>query len=340
MTEPVIVPVPLADGFHDVDVASGAELAYSSVGALRASLAGAVRTKEAAWLQMKGLTLDDPRQHSALCTTLEQLGSTAIPATVVLDWSATSECSAEGMALFSVLGRRFCAGASRVIICAPASRAISTALIRSGLRESLPGAIWVPCAATGTVTFEPVARAAVFGPDANDSVDDFCDDLSAALKNLGAPRSTSRAVTGISHELLHNVLSHSDAMRAAAAALLFPRRRPRVLQIGLADDGVGIADSVLRQERHAWLGWFSDANVTQSVLRRRLSGRADTQEGAESGGGMARMVERLMGDAPARVLMRSGAALVAIERESPTRLLTSRLTFGTGTQFRVEVRLP
>jgi hypothetical protein len=315
-----------------------------SLSTLRASLAGSARTGATAWIRLGGLGIDDAAAHGALCTTIARFGLEppaveARPQLVVLDWSTVAECSAEGIAFFGTLAQRLTGSGVRVIAAEPGVGAIREILTDSGLRARCNGLEWVPCDACSRGAGRSVARAAVFNAAANESIDEFCDDLSETLVNLRVARDTSRAVTGTTFEMVHNVLSHAGAAHGVAAALLFPRRRPAVLQVGIADDGPGIAEAVLRHPRLRWLGWFSDAGVTASVLRGNLSGRGAEAGAEEGGGGLARAVKRMLRETESEVIVRSGAALVTLGSDDPERFSMRRLTYGTGTQIRIQFRL-
>jgi hypothetical protein len=315
---------------------------HQSLTSLRTSLAGPMRTGEAVWLRLGGLGLDDARSHGALCNCLERLGiggAEIPPGIVVLDWSVASDCSAEGLVFFAVLAKHLVDTGVQVFAAEPAVSGIAEVLAQSGFRSGCAGVEWVPCDACGGGAAHCGARGALFSTSPNESVDDFCDDLSATLKRLAVPRSVRCAIMGTAQEVLHNVLSHAEASHGAAAALIFPRRRPKVLQIGIADDGVGIAGTILRHPRHAWLGWFSDAQVTEAVLRDHRSVRgADTGE-EQGGGGLARLVKRLLAETPSSVILRSGSAFVTLRSQDPDHFHLRRLTYGTGTQFRLELPL-
>lgn len=261
------------------------------------------------------------------------------PQLVVLDWSTVEECTSEGVSFFVTLAQQLMGRGVRVIVTEPASQGIRGVLADSGLRVRCEGLEWVPCEVCGRSTVRSIARAAIFSRVQNESVDDFCDDLSAMLGELKAPRKTTLAVSGTTFEMLHNVLSHADASHGAATALLFPRRRPKILQVGIADNGLGIPEAVLRHPRHAWLAWFSDAEVAAAVLRGNLSGRGAESGADEGGGGLARAVKKLLSETSARLVLRSGTALITLQSSQPDHYVLRRLTYGTGTQIRLEVNL-
>lgn len=252
----------------------------------------------------------------------------------MLDWSGVLKCTAEGVAMFAVLERRLIAAGVKVFVCAPSAASVAHVMDQTGVRAACVSTEWIACECTGRITIESLARAAIFGPGTNDSVDTFSDDLASALHRPGLPRATTRAFMAVVHEVLHNVLSHSSADHAAAVALLFPSRHPAVAQVGVADDGIGISGHILAQPRHQWLGCFSDASVTETVLHEALSGRD-----SDTGGGMSFLVRRLLSDAESTVMVRSGSALLVLRNTAPGQYKKTALTFGGGTQFRIELRL-
>ncbi len=310
-----------------------------SAAELRVSLAHALRSGTAVWLRLDGASVDDAKLQSAFCRSLVRLGlggedPRGLPDVAVLDWSSVSSCTAEGVAMFVVLLRRITAAGMRVIVCAPGAPSVAHVINDTGVRAACASAQWIPYQCAGRATIKPLARAAIFAPGTNNTVDDFCDDLATALRQVGQARAAVRVVMSVVQEMLHNVLSHSGAGHAAAIALLFPSRRPALVQVGVADDGVGITGHVLTQPRHRWLGCFSDASVTETVLHEALSGRA-----SESGGGMSYLVRRLLSETQSTVMIRSGAALLVLRSAAPGRYERTALTFGGGTQIRVEFRV-
>lgn len=135
-------------------------------------------------------------------------------------------------------------------------------------------------------------------------------------------------------ELIHNIQSHSGARFGAAAALLLPRRRPQVLQVGVADDGIGIAGSILSQPLHDWMSWSPDASVAEVVLDRALSGRE-----SQTGGGMARHIRRLVDEANCRIDIRTGASHLFLTSDEPRAFTKTYLNAGLGTQVRLQAKL-
>jgi hypothetical protein len=176
--------------------------------------------------------------------------------------------------------------------------------------------------------------AAVWTRDADSSAGRFCDELGLGLKAIGVSKSVSRGIMSTTVELIHNIQSHSGARFASVAALLLPRRRPRVLQVGVADDGIGIPGAILSQPLHQWMSWFPDASVAEVVLDHALSGRE-----AQTGGGMAHHVRRLVSETQCRVDIRTGASHLFLTSDRPSTFKKTYLNAGLGTQVRLDVRL-
>lgn len=315
----------------------------SSPDALYGTLLPELRSGKALWLRLRGVGLDDAGAHRGFLTTLVSKGfgdqSVKAPRTLVLDWSTTDLCTAEGIAFFTVVARHFAHRGCRVLACGASGAALNRVLADSGAREASACTAWVPVSAMGQVNVQSLAPIAIFGPARHPSIDTFTDALSARSRECGLANRAAAAVVGVTNEFLHNVLSHGDVRHAAAAALLFTRRRPRVLQIGLADDGVGIPASMQAQPRHAWMADFFDTLTARAVLRGALSGRPEDVPGAFTGGGMTRIVRRLLSDLKATVTLRSGAALLQLHGNTDDSRDT-RLTLGHGTQTRIEIPLP
>ncbi len=307
---------------------------FPSPDALRAHLGSMLNEGRAVWIRTGGFSIEDQKAHGACATTLVRAGfgdGGACPEVVVFDWSVATEVAAEGLALFPVVARHFGERGSTVYACEASNASVAMALRTSGVALGGRCAGWARAAAAGQVSFRSVAPAALFSAERDPSMDDYVDGLSASMRELGLPKKTSVAVMGVSLELLQNVLSHGEARNAAAAALLFARRRPRVLQLGVADDGIGIPGSVRGHSRYGWITELSDAVATRTLLRDHISGR---EESEGSGGGLSRLVQRVLRDFGARVRLCSGSAFLALAHG--TRPEMGRLTHGTGTQIRIE----
>src|SRR5690349_6647272 len=261
----------------------------SSIESLRNSSRASRKAGETAWIRLDGLSVEDGTTHAALCHTLTRfrLGADTgrpVPKIVVLDWSTVENCSAEGLAFFAVLATRLLADGLRVIACEPSVGAIAQVIRQSGVHAACQPLTWIPCTCDKSRTVESLAPIATFSSESNETIDLFCETLSEGLKQVGLSRKQAAMVMGTMQELLHNVLSHANAAHGVAASLLFPKKRPKVVQIGIADDGAGIPETVLRQGRHEWLQWFHDASVTEVVLSQALSSRDKTTESGNGGG--------------------------------------------------------
>ncbi len=318
-----------------------AEDILASPQALRSALLPAMRERTAVWLRLGGLGLDDSKAHASLCNELVRSGfgdeARPAPETLVLDWSSTDSCTAEGLAFFSVVGRHFSQKGCSVLACGTQNSALEKTLVESGVHQGSACAAWIPTPSTGQINCQSLAPAAIFGPDRNPSIDAFIDALSSRSRECGLKGRGASAVVGATNEFLQNVLSHGGASNAAAVALMFTRRRPPVLQIGIADDGMGIPASLVAQVRHVWMAEYSDVLAARAALRNPLSGRSEDMAGAFTGGGMARMAGRLVADVGATVTVRSGAALVQLSPRFADHPRMSRQTYGHGTQTRIEI---
>jgi hypothetical protein len=238
-----------------------------------------------------------------------------------------------------VVSRHFAHLGSTIIACEPQNLGLAEVLSDSGIRDAPVIDQWIPVVSAGQVTATSVAPAAIFGSERSASLEDFVEGLSSFARSTGFGKRGSAVIVGTANEFLHNVLSHGEAQNAAAVVIVFTRRRPRILQVGIADDGIGIPTSLVTQRRHDWVSEFSDALATRAVLRGALSGRPEDALGALTGGGVARIVQRLSHELHARVIMRSGAALVRVGA-STGNVEINRLSYGHGTQVRIEVPIP
>jgi hypothetical protein len=297
------------------------------------------RNGRMSWCRLGGLSAARGPTHGALLRFLEErrVGTEHAGGglhTIVLDWSTVEACSADGFASFSVIVRALSGAGYKIVICAPTDGDLSQVLDRSGIRATCGHLTWIPCPCSQPGRLELMSPAAVFGgSEGRGSVDDFLWHLDDALDRVRLERNRADLVAGAATELVQNVFSHAGGAEAAIVAVLHRRRRPRVLEIGVADGGIGIAGHLLSQDRYDRLMPFTDALVAGAVFSRSLSGR--TIEGG--GGGLSRIVRRLRDKCDATVLVRSGAALLSLSGPSTTRCDAHRLTCGWGTQVLISV---
>ena len=300
------------------------------------------RNGRMSWCRLGGLSAACGPTHGALLRFLEERGigtdhAGRGPHAIVLDWSTVAACSADGFAFFSVIVRALCGAGYQVVMCAPTDGDVAQVLDRSGLRAACGHLTWIPCPCSQPGRLEVMGTAAVFGgSEGRDSVDDFLWHLDDELDRIRLERYRADLVAGAATELVQNVLSHAGGAGAAITAVLHRRRRPRVLEIGVADGGIGIAGHLLSQDRYDGLMPYTDAFVAEAVFGRALSGR--TIEAG--GGGLSRIVRRLRDECEARVLVRSGAALLSFSGPSTTRCDAHRLTCGWGTQTLISIPVP
>jgi hypothetical protein len=314
---------------------------------LRASLREAGRNGTAKWLDLRGLSLTDENRHRALCHSLTAFGLGADlghtrPTVAVLDWSAVDECSAESLAFYGVLLGILSSLSVQMVGCLPSPQDVNDMIEQVLASASDASVQWIPSTNEALARFSSLARPCVFGANSSAPIESFCDSVSATLGQMGVEKRVRQAVMGTTLEAFQNVLSHSEAIHAAAAAIILHKRRPPVIQIGISDDGLTIASSVVGQTRHAWLGQFHDTSITETVLHSALTRRGSherTNEQCTESGGFGLMVKRLLLEARSIVIVRSGAALIKFDSKTPGEYKRFSLDYGVGTQVRIEIRV-
>lgn len=294
---------------------------------------------------MDGLRVDRADTHAALLRALTAFGlgdtdgGRAPPKHAVLDWTRVDGMSAEALALFPVLVRTLAGQGVRITVCEPADGDVIDALAASGVRDDLVArcgdVAWVACACDGRRRrVEALVPAAFFaGALGKGGVRALLLAMDAALARIGLAPERAALVSDALSELVVNVLRHAEAAHATVVVLLHCRRRPRVVEIGVADSGMGITANLLQQPRHAWLKLLSDRGATAAVFGGALSGR-DADAG---GGGMTRIMHRLVNEGGAVVTVRSGAAKLTLAAPSAGGLTMVGHTYGWGTQTRIAV---
>ncbi len=308
-------------------------------GRLRDATRDDVRARRTCWLPMEGAALGDPDahrgfvHHAAAGGVVPGVEDAPAPEAVVFDWSRTGMPAAEAAAYFAVVLQR-CGegGISRRYVVLP-ERTDASVVVEAACGPELNGrstdgseTVRRACrllASTGPIpcsSLAPVAR--------------FMDELSRSLVAAGAGEPGRRAVA-IAQEVIGNVFGHAAASRMCAVALLFTRRRPAVIQVGVADDGRGIPRAVLDRAEYRGFGLLHDASVLHAVVARQLTERAsDGGADADGRGGLGAMLGEQL-PALGAVRVRSGAALVSAARGTGWR--RAWLDHGYGSQFVVEV---
>ena len=299
------------------------------------------RAGRVAWIDLRGLSIDRTDMHGALLHALTafRLGADhgrAVPGTVVLDWTNVDGTSAEALAMFAVLVRTLVSQGISVVICEPEDGDIAAALEASAIRTACGTVTWIPRVSRRLRRVEALAPSAQFGGALGlASLRPFLAGVVEALQQLGTDEDRVALVADGVMEILQNVITHAEAEHAAAVLVLHRRRRPRVVEVGVADSGMGIATNILIQPRHAWLAPFSDRGTTEAVFAQALSGRDAT----EGGGGMTRIMRRLVDSCGATLIVRSGAAKITLTGSGAGGLSVVGHTFGWGTQTRLVIPL-
>lgn len=296
------------------------------------------RDRRAKWVDVRGIGLDESLPQQALCHSLTRCGmgydlSGPPPETVVLDWSGSLSCSAEGVAFFAVLAERLASEGVRTIVGGSDAKDICLVLRHACQNEAIE---WVDIPILRTSCRFDAEVPTTHLLDRNGAAANrFCDELGRVLAKHRVTRSVRRVTIGAALESIQNINVHAQAGHATASVLFHHRRRPQILQIGLADDGQTISSTILGNPRHRKLHVIHDASVVLSVLNRALSVREDGHMDEPTKGGMGLMAQRFLTQTGGNIYLRSGAALIAMLQHQEPRV--SRLDYGVGTQWRFEV---
>jgi hypothetical protein len=319
--------------------------AVQSAQELRVRVRGERKAGRLAWVDLRGLAIDGHDTHAGLLRAASAFGLgirevRSRPTTAVLDWSYVSTVPAEGLSFLVVLAHALSARGVAIVMCEPELREVAVALDESGIRQHLPDVVWIPIQTAGEQrrarVLVPLIEFA--GKRGTSAIAPFLSTLDAALSAQLVDVNRAALITATAMEVIQNVLAHADTEFAASIAVLHYRRRPPVITMGIADAGVGIGTSMLDHPRHAWMTAVADRGATSAVFGTALS-RRDADQG---GGGMVRIIRRLVEEAGATVLVRSGAACATI-RSDHTKKGGSALvsiaghTVGWGTQTHVSI---
>jgi len=323
--------IPSLDGIDDVR-------------ALRRRLRDVDGGAGAPWISTLGIGISDAAKHIAFqgglrATAVHESLGRATPSFVVMDWSQIAEVSADGLAYAAVLHHTLPErGVS--VICAPPADASVRVLLAPSLAGPLygEGVTWLPVSGSASRSGDPMTLlcplVAFLGSHGRLRAGELLGALESALEAHGWP--AIDLISDLVMELAQNVLAHANARIAAICAVLHRRRRPPVLQIGLADGGIGIAASMMEHPRHAWLGLTSEASAVESVYVARMSRR-----GLEEGGGvLSCILEDLLARYNSRVTVRSGGGHLAVSSAAPHRIVRTSASIGYGTQYLIEIRRP
>lgn len=304
---------------------------------LRRSLAVPLRKREARWLHAGGFSADRVSEHAALLRGLTAVGlaedatGRALPSSLVLDWTSTNSCSADGLALFGVLGLHLSALGLRPIVCGPAMSDLALLLEATGLRGASWWERWIETDTVPASRLRPLGRAGIFGGDlGRGSLDGFIAGLTEALHGIQIDAARADIIEAIAMDMIQNARAHTAGASGCVIAVVEHRRRPARVQIGTADSGLGIPAHLLRQTAYDDLVPFTDFTVVQAVLSHALTGRS-----GGDGGGFSRLAARIVENFGGEVCVRSGAGLLYLRPGAPAR--GARLSVGWGTQVLVTI---
>jgi hypothetical protein len=318
-----------------------AELDTTSPATLRASLLRRGNVHE--WLRMGGMSLEDEAAVSSFGLALSRVQLEASKQRAgleicVLDWSQVECPTAEALAFLPVLIGRFHSLGITTYVCAPSKSGVSARLVAPDEHPST-SLSWVD-SSWGTGSDPGECKIFPFDFATWQSAHAMVNHIEAVASVRRADVDHVNTLVALVIESVQNVRSHSAASAAAGSVVVLGRRRPPRLQVGIADNGIGIARALLSKGAKQSLAYFSDATVTDATLEAALSGRTEEGVAAEMGGGFSRLVREFVARTNGAVAIRSGSAFVT--RGVP-RMQTKRgkahLTAGFGTQIRFELPL-
>jgi len=319
-------------------------LAPNSAAALRLELRHQLRTGAARWIQLGGLSAENPLHHRALCATLAAVGLNPArgiqpPKLVVLDWSTVAECAADGVALFCVVATSLSNQGTQLIVCMPARSDLALVIsdaIAGGIGSEITT---IPVERTKSERVQCVTPSVWLADSSKSAIRDFCGGISAGLQRLIVSERVRKAIMAFATELVLNSLQHAHATRVKSTALLYTRRRPKVVEIGLADNGVGITESLVTTPTFARLSHLHDSSVVEFMLDQAASARSIANTNGVSRGGLGEAIKGLASVVDASVTVRSGRALVSLGSDGRADYRHEAFDYGLGTQVLASIRL-
>ena len=317
-------------------------LASQNATQLRARLKAARDRVSSTFIRLDGLAVEPTGTHSAMLQYLRRAGcGDDLPGTppqvVALDWSCADRCSAEGLAFFGVLGCLIQTRGQILIVCSPSASDLAGIVMEAGLQETCTHARWIASQASGRRMTRIASPSLVFdSPIAGHEVLAFFTAIEAVLERNKLPPDSVDLTTSLLMELLQNISTHAVGACASVVAVVHSRRRPAVLEIGLADSGKGMPSTVLTSPRLQWLVPLCDASILEAFVANGFTSRP-----LEAGGGALReVVLKFLDMVPGGViLIRSGSALIRLDLSLARSLRPTQLSYGFGTQLRVEIPL-
>ncbi|MHB1096396.1 MAG: hypothetical protein ACYC3F_09490 [Gemmatimonadaceae bacterium] len=314
-----------------------------SADSLREELQAELKAGRALWLRMDGAGLEDRLMHQAFTGSLARCGVGAertpkSPTTLVLDWSKVASVSADGLAHFAVLMRHGANMGLELIVCGPSEPDLKRAVEAVSAMPDVTGGRWVQTTQRDTrPRVRVLSKQSVFSP-CDGEPRGFLNGLSAWLNEQNVRASAKSAVISCVMEILLNIRTHSGADVAAAVVLELLHRRPHRLQIGFADNGIGIVNSMLENPHFAGLEALHPATAADSLLMgtrtRRDDGRTDE---FRARGGLGQVVRCLVEGTRATAAVRSGSALLTFSCDPGFSRLKYYLDYGLGTVWKLEV---
>lgn len=321
---------------------------------------------KACWIRTDGLDVTVPRAHGEFLRAIAPFGvresaSAPRPHTAVFDWSATQSTTIAALSEFAIVVP-WLGGSGATIICVePSVVDVATALEQAAFEHAV-GFRWVeassrgrsPLTHLGGAPFGPSTRGRAAGTrvdlltppllldlTAGESRRSNREQFGAAVRmferagaDLGLPSDVSSAAAALLFEVMSNASKHSSAARVAVT-LGVTGTSQRRLEFAVADDGIGIAATVGRR-----LGAIELNRVPERALLTGLFTGGDADGRRPGGRGTSYAARALLDSAPAVLYIRSGGALLRLDRSGPIPGVVARASHGFGTVVTCAIPLP
>lgn len=338
------------------DVLAGLSEALTDIittDALRSAVRVGSLRRRTQWVCATGLDASDTAAHQTFLASVGRCGFRTLddePVTeqknelVILDWSRVTHVRADAAAVAALFARALHEQGKVLLGCASTIPHVADAIAATHAAADVERWFGTEPAELTTSgnrkervdVVLPIVR---FSNDINGRIAlaESLDTLQAALATRGLNDERLSRIMAVVNELTLNAIQHPLISDRVLVVLIDRRRRPPLLEIGLADDGPGIGATLVREARHAWVDLVSDRGATSATFGGNLSSRPLD----EGGGGMTRAVQDLVRETQATVTVRSGGGRMILSpgKTGALRSRSTGFTHGWGTQIRVDVPL-
>jgi hypothetical protein len=305
---------------------------------LRQVLRPLLHSGRAKWLRLDGLSVNPLPAHDALQASLRAFGvygemGTTRPSLAVLEWGSVYNGAADGLAFFPVLTGLLVAANTDVICCMPDSSSLAS-IVGDAQCPRLAGekVRWISGAIPSSSSLKSLGPVLLLANGRGDGTGELLARVEHHMAAIGC-EPEAELTSSLIVELIQNIQTHSGCANAAIVAVVLTRKRPPRIQVGIADDGMGLPANMITQPRHAWLGQFSDSSITEITLGQEMSGRSEGLHGGSLGGLMRTFLSRTR----CTVILRTGTAHMTMSSEASTFFRKQNLSYGIGTQLLLEI---